>query len=178
MGNSALAASAVMVLAENDLRLTQRAIKRGMENVKWPGRFELMEGDAPKLLIDGAHNPAGIETLRKSLDYYFPGEKRIFVFGVLHDKDYREMFKILLKPDDILILTTPESDRAANPLEIIELPEVAQKEAVAEPEEALKRGIELAKELDSEERPAMTICAGSLYLIGALRSMIVKNKRN
>ena len=37
---------------------------------------------------------------------------------------------------------------------------------------------ELAKELDSEERPAMTICAGSLYLIGALRSMIVKNKRN
>lgn len=137
-----------------------------------------MEGYAPKLLIDGAHNPAGIETLRKSLDYYFPGEKRIFVFGVLHDKDYREMFKILLKPDDILILTTPESDRAANPLEIIELPEVAQKEAVAEPEEALKRGIELAKELDSEERPAMTICAGSLYLIGALRSMIVKNKRN
>ena len=178
VGNSALAASAVMVLAENDLRLTQRAIKRGMENVKWPGRFELMEGYAPKLLIDGAHNPAGIETLRKSLDYYFPGEKRIFVFGVLHDKDYREMFKILLKPDDILILTTPESDRAANPLEIIELPEVAQKEAVAEPEEALKRGIELAKELDSEERPAMTICAGSLYLIGALRSMIVKNKRN
>ena len=118
-----------------------------------------MEGYAPKLLIDGAHNPAGIETLRKSMDYYFPGEKRIFVFGVLHDKDYREMFKILLKPDDILILTTPESDRAANPLEIIELPEVAQKEAVAEPEEALKRGIELAKELDISQGLAYKMIA-------------------
>lgn len=167
--NSSLAAAAFMVLAENDLRFTQRALKHGMKNVSWAGRFELIKGYTVKVLIDGAHNPAGVDSLRRSLDFYFAHEKRIFVLGMLRDKSFASMLKELLRPEDTVILTTPLSERAAAPTELLPYVCSQEKYAEAEPDKALQRGLELA-----EQKDAMLICAGSLYLIGYLRAKLVK----
>ena len=171
--NSAIAAAVLMVLAMDDLRFTQKVIKQGMKKVVWPGRFELIGGYGCKVLIDGAHNPAGIATLRTSLDYYFPAEKRIFVLGILKDKDYQEMLDILLRPEDRVVLTTPDSERAAEPQELLPYAKCGCKEAVADAAAALKRGHELADEM-GEPKNTLLICAGSLYLIGALRELLIK----
>ena len=171
--NSAIAAAVLMVLAMDDLRFTQKVIKQGMKKVVWPGRFELLGGYGYKVLIDGAHNPAGIATLRTSLDYYFPAEKRIFVLGILKDKDYQEMLDILLRPEDRVVLTTPDSERAAEPQELLPYAKCGCKEAVADAAAALKRGHELADEM-GEPKNTLLICAGSLYLIGALRELLIK----
>lgn len=174
VGNSALAAAAMMVLATEDLRFTRRTIKQGMKKVMWPGRFELLSGFGYKVLLDGAHNPAGAVTLRASLDYYFPAEKRVFVLGILKDKDFAKILDILLREDDIVVLTTPESERAAEPEGLLPYVRSGQKEAVSDPAQALRRGHELAAACGA---PANTllVCAGSLYLIGALREIMMGN---
>lgn len=172
--NSGLAAATAMLLAVEDLRITRRAIKRAMLEVLWPGRFELIKGYDYKLLIDGAHNPAGIDTLRKSLEYYFPEERRIFVLGILKDKDFAGMLKQLLRQEDIVIFTTPSSERAADPVDLLEFANVVQKEAIGDPSAALERGKQLALEYMDGDKKTMLICAGSLYLIGALRELLVR----
>ena len=177
VANSAVAAAAFMVLAANDLRFTQKALKQGMKTVAWSGRFELIKGYPYRVLIDGAHNPAGIETLRKSLDYYFPHARRIFLLGILKDKDYKHMLEYLLRPEDVVVMTTPDSQRAAEPEELLPYVAAKVKEAVPQPAAALKRAEELAARA-GEKDEAMLICAGSLYLIGALRKMLLTERTN
>ena len=128
-----------MLLAINDLRITQRALKKAMACVSWPGRFEVMPGEGFDLIIDGAHNPAGITTLRESLDYYYPDQKRIFVLGILRDKDFEGMLEILLRSEDKVIFTTPSSERAADPVELLECANIEAKEAIGDPEKALQK---------------------------------------
>ncbi|WP_027405734.1 folylpolyglutamate synthase/dihydrofolate synthase family protein [Anaerovibrio sp. RM50] len=176
VGNSGLAAAAAMLLAVDDLRITQRALKKAMTSVKWPGRFEVMARDGFELIIDGAHNPAGIKTLRDSLDYYYPGRKRIFVLGILRDKDFEGMMEALLRPEDTVIFTTPLSERAAQPADLLEYANVNEKEAVDEPRTALERGMALAEASVTEGKETVLICAGSLYLIGYLRAFLKSEK--
>lgn len=171
--NSAIAAAVMMVLATDDLRFTKKVIKQGMKRAAWPGRFELLKGYEYKVLLDGAHNPAGISALRASLDYYFPAEKRVFVLGILKDKDYEQMLDILLRPEDRVVLTTPDSERAAEPEELLPYVKSECREAVPDAAAALQRGHELAKAI-GEPCNTLLICAGSLYLIGALRELMVK----
>ena len=176
VGNSSLASAAAMLLAVNDLRITQRALRKAMTGVQWPGRFEVMSRNGYELIIDGAHNPAGIRTLRDSLDYYYPDKKRIFVLGILRDKDFEGMLELLLRPEDRVIFTTPSSERAADPVELLECAKVEVKEAIGDPQKALERGMELAenatKESEGTEADTILICAGSLYLIGYLRTLL------
>ncbi len=173
VANSGVAAAVFMVLAANDLRFTQRALKQGMKQAVWPGRFELIGGYGYKVLIDGAHNPAGITTLRNSLDYYFPHEKRIFLLGILKDKDYKYMLEYLLRPEDTVVMTTPNSERAAEPAELLPYVCANAKEAIPEPAAALAKAQQLASQ-EEEPKNTILVCAGSLYLIGALRELLVE----
>lgn len=173
--NAGLAAAAFMVLAAEDLRFTRQALKRGMGKTVWQGRFELLHCQGQRVLADGAHNPAGIVALRASLDETFPYEQRIFVLGVLKDKDYRTMLPNLLREQDAIVLTTPLSERAAKPAELLSLIPCREKEAVDNPAQALDRGLEIAKD---KGKDSLLICCGSLYLIGYLRELVLEKSKN
>ena len=84
----------------NDLKIKPEIIKKAISKVEWKYRLEY---DKEKnLLIDCAHNPSGIQTLRNYLDENFKDEKKIFIFGCLKNKDCNEMLSILLKEGDEL----------------------------------------------------------------------------
>ena len=74
--------------------VSEEALRRGLRNVQWPGRFEILSGD-PLVIVDGAHNPNGVEALTESIGMYLPGRHITFLMGVMADKDYREMLRIL-----------------------------------------------------------------------------------
>lgn len=76
--------------------ISQSTIDEGLKSVKHPGRFQYIK--EKNLIIDGAHNPNGIEALKQSLDMYFPNQKRRFIFGCLRNKGYRKMLQILFAP--------------------------------------------------------------------------------
>ena len=70
-------------------QINQDIIQKGLQNVKHPCRFEYIKDK--NLIIDGAHNPNGIDGLMQSLDTYYPNTKRRFIFGCLRNKEYHKM---------------------------------------------------------------------------------------
>ncbi len=69
-----------------------------LKEIKWD--FRLQYDKKNNTLIDCAHNPSGIKTLRNFLDENFKEQKKSIIFGCLKNKDYRSMLDILLKDED------------------------------------------------------------------------------
>lgn len=167
--NSAVAVMAALVLAEGESRITLAAIRAGLENVQWPGRFEVLDRH-PTVIIDGAHNPDGARVLRETLDDIFPGKEIVFLLGILADKDVAGITATLVRCQDDAVIVRPLSDRAADPAEIVG-------------NLAAKR-IELAETIDQGYAKACSLAgkdgvvcvAGSLYLIGPARKVIYKSR--
>jgi len=93
--------------------------KRWLPTVMLPGRFQRVG----KFVLDVAHNPAGIKTLVESLHSVAPIRPIAVVLGVLRDKDWHEMMRILCPSVDLTILTAPPSApsaRAWDPAEAME----------------------------------------------------------
>ena len=166
--NAALAVRACQLLAQRDERLTPAVIRDGLAKAVWPGRFEIFPG-APLLILDGAHNPDGIRTLRQTLDDVFPGRAIVFLFGVLADKNHAEMARILFRRNDRAVVVRPHSDRAAAAEDIAR--EIIDAVAAVKTGATIGEGLELAKEWAG---PGGIVCAaGSLYMIGEVRRIIV-----
>ena len=97
--NLALVLTAINYLFKN---IDETTIKNGLKKVKNPCRFEYFP--QKNLIVDASHNPNGIKALRDNLDYYYPNQKRRYIFGCLKNKDYKKMMEILFKEDDEVFL--------------------------------------------------------------------------
>ena len=92
--NLSLALAAVRFLFK---QIPEQLIQKALREVKHPCRFQLCENN---LIIDASHNPNGAIALRESLDFYYPNERRCFVFGCLKNKAYKQMMEILFSQGD------------------------------------------------------------------------------
>jgi dihydrofolate synthase/folylpolyglutamate synthase len=165
--NCALAVMTTLILANNDERITAENIHNALLTVSWQGRFEILELKGRKIIIDGAHNPAGAAILRKNLNQYFPNKKIKFLLGILKDKDFDAIIASLVYAHDSVIVTEPESERAAA-AEFIAA-KITAAEVTAMP--SISDGID---ELIKDDTDSVLCVAGSLYLIGRARSLLVK----
>jgi dihydrofolate synthase/folylpolyglutamate synthase len=120
--NLACAAAALHVLSERGplarkarargRPIDERALRRGLSRVRWPGRLELIAGP-PDMLCDAAHNPDACAELARHLDGLAGAyARKLLLFGVLRDKDYERMLAPLLPCIDELVFLTPASSRA------------------------------------------------------------------
>lgn len=166
--NAALAVRVCQLLAQRDERLTPAVIRDGLAKAVWPGRFEIFAG-APLLILDGAHNPDGIRTLRQTLDEVFPDRAIVFLFGVLADKNHAEMAQTLFRRCDRAVVVRPHSDRAAAAEDIAR--EIIEYVAAVKTGGTIGEGLELAKEWAGPD--GIVCAAGSLYMIGEVRRIVV-----
>ena len=167
--NAALAIHVCQCLAENEPRLTAAAILSGVAEAHWPGRFEILPG-APTVILDGAHNPDGVRTLRHTLEAVYPERAIVFLFGVLADKDHGEMARRLFHPSDRAIVVEPNSPRAASACEIAD--EISGYVAAVSVAADIASGLLQAKLWAG---PQGIVCvAGSLYMIGDARQLLLK----
>lgn len=167
--NASLALAAAEALDELGYSLDEEQIRKGVRQVKWPGRLELI-GEKPRILLDGAHNPAATKVLKKALQEDFPRQRLILILGIMGDKDIRQMMVNLVPLADLLILTKPKLERSAA-LEVlkkeaaifhrkmIEIPDVA---------EALEQAIAIAEEKD------LILVSGSLFTVGEARAHLIE----
>ena len=158
--------AAIAIKAAQILNIDNQKIFQALNQVEWAGRFEVVENSAGVFIIDGAHNPHGAKALRDSLDKNFLTGKRIWVFGALGDKNFNEMIKILFRADDFVIVTPPQSERAAS-TEI--LCKALRENNI--PCAAVENNLE-AVEMLKNSSGDVKIIAGSLYLIGAVRNAV------
>jgi dihydrofolate synthase/folylpolyglutamate synthase len=160
--------AAVAIRVAELLNIPECAIVTGLETATHPGRLELIPHQPP-FLIDGAHNPAGARSLRNYLDE-FAQRPLTLVFGAMRDKQLTQMGEILFSCADTLILTTIKNPRSAS---IETLREVAAQFARGKvfTSELSAEALRIA---EAETPPEGLICiAGSLYLVGELRPLIL-----
>ena len=159
---------AAKLLERDDARITEEALRTALAHVRHPARFELLSWAAGDAVVDGAHNPAGMAALRASLDRYFPKERRVFVLGILKDKDIDAMLGLLLRPGDTVVTVRPDSERAAGA-------DVVAAVAAAMGLETVACGDVRAALVEAERRAhgdALLVVCGSLYLVGGVRKLL------
>ena len=173
LDNAATAVAAVEPLGNSGVNLSREAIYKGLKGARWPGRLEIMK-EKPTVLIDGAHNIAGIKTLKAVLEEYFYDRKKILVVGILEDKDYTEMLEELIPVADTVICTAPDNPRALSAARLAEaVSNIFQKSQIkVYAQEKIEDALELASSLADDED--MVVFAGSLYMIGHVRTLLNK----
>ncbi|MCL4393391.1 MAG: bifunctional folylpolyglutamate synthase/dihydrofolate synthase [Chloroflexi bacterium] len=118
--NAATALAALMVLRDLHISVPDHAIRRGLSNVSWPGRFQVLGRD-PFVVVDGAHNGDSMRRLIETLDGVFPQARWCFVFGASGDKDIAAMLAEIGMRASALVLTTSHNPRAATPARLTEI---------------------------------------------------------
>ena len=169
--NLGVAIKTIEVLFEvENISLDKNIIEKSLQDVKWIGRLEVLKRK-PTVVIDGAHNIAGIKSLRNNVEKYFKYRKMFLLLGILADKQVKEMIEEITPMAEKVYALTPHSERA-------ELSEDLKKEilkcnsnvvAIENYEEAFLSAL---KEADEED---LILISGSLYMIGDMRKIITKN---
>lgn len=172
MQNAAAALDAIDVLVKKGFPIGEDAIRAGLANVSWPGRFEVLQR-APLLLLDGAHNPNGIAALAESLRLYFPGKKIVFVMGALKDKDYTSMIRMLVPLASRFITVTPQNARALSSAALRETILSVYDGEVTDAGE-VKSGLDVMTRL-CDENSVVCVC-GSLYMVSEVRAYFGKTE--
>lgn len=172
--NAATAIALAESLRERGFTISREAIIEGLETARHEGRLELIAG-APALLFDGAHNPAGAQSLRIYLDE-FAHAPITFIFGAMRDKELEKIEALLFPVAHKVILAQPTNSRAATTDALAALAPLDFDRSrimhAPRPAEALR----LARETTT---PDGLICiTGSLYLIGEIKALLASEAAN
>ncbi len=169
--NASTALLALQVLQQNEWAFSEQDVRQGLQSVNWPARLQLLPG-VPRLLIDSAHNNAGIRNLVYNLNSLFSFRKLIFVFGVLRDKDYSAMLHKIASVADVILFTKPDNERALDPTVLSCHDSVSKKttEVYESINEAINRACAIAGHED------LICAAGSIYFVGEVLSWYQQNK--
>ncbi|MBU0664591.1 MAG: bifunctional folylpolyglutamate synthase/dihydrofolate synthase [Proteobacteria bacterium] len=184
--NASLALATLALLRPHGFFLSPETIRAALEAVRWPGRLECICLDRRSrdvreqgqrtdkktvcYLLDGAHNPAGVESLVLTLRHEYEYKRLIVVWGAMLDKDLRKTLPLIGNLAGVLLLTRPDGERAAEPEQLLEHLDAGMQgrcECVPEVDQALMRAEALAAAGD------LIVVAGSLYLVGAVRKILL-----
>ena len=169
--NAAVAIEALRALRARGWQIPDSAIRQGLAQVRWPGRFELLRRDPP-FLLDGSHNAHGMRATAESLRALFPGEPFVFLVSIMADKDADEMLRLLLPLAKGFVTVTAPSPRAIPAAEL-----AAQIEALggrAEPAGSIPAAVARVCAL-AGRGPAAAL--GTLYFSGEVREAVADWQR-
>ena len=84
-----------------------------MYNMKWPGRFEILNDNKKMLILDGAHNPAGAAAFADSYRRLYGDDKSVIILAMFRDKDTRGVLDHIMPLADSVITTmAPDNPRS------------------------------------------------------------------
>ncbi len=169
--NACTAITALEALREKGWAVTEEHIRRGLASVRWPGRFEVLR-DEPLFLLDGAHNPHGMQATAESLRYYFPGGGIHFLVGVMADKDVETMMELLSPLAADFVAVQPDNVRAMSAEELSRRLSRFGVEVTAA--ESVEKGVALVTERAGKDGVACAL--GSLYFSGDVRQAVMAQK--
>jgi len=143
------------------LEVPDEAVPQGLSETTWPGRLEVVSNH-PFVILDGAHNPSAVKTLKAFLQKGIAWHRLILVLGVLKDKAWKPMVRELAGISDRMILTAPEYERAADPQELAVFVRSFEDHVAVIPN--LPDAISYA--LDEARHGDLVCITGSLYTVG------------
>lgn len=170
MMNVTVAVRAVGVLRSRGIAwLSSTDVTRGIRSSYWPGR---MEEVLPDVYLDGAHNEGGIDALVDTIKrmQQETGKSVSLMFGSMSDKEHNQMIRRLCEGVQIsrVIITKLQTDRAAGVEELA----AEFRAELSCPVEIILSVEDAWAHLIKHRGGGLAFCAGSLYLVGAVKSLI------
>ncbi|MBJ6765736.1 bifunctional folylpolyglutamate synthase/dihydrofolate synthase [Myxococcaceae bacterium JPH2] len=168
--NAAMALACLESLAARGVAVSPEAAREGLATARWPGRLEEV-GQSPTVVVDGAHNPAGVQVLLEALRALYPGRRLRLVFGVVADKDRGPMLRALFPLATSVDLTPLETPRSLAPERYVD-------EARALCPEVRVHGslVDALATARSRSGPDdVVLCTGSLFLVGRVKALPKRN---
>jgi dihydrofolate synthase/folylpolyglutamate synthase len=164
--NIALAIATVENLQMKGIYISDISIIKGIEKTINPGRMEIVEFE-PIILLDGAHNKAGMINLVNTLKSDFEYNKLIVIIGILSDKDVNSILSVISPVSDVIILTKSNNNRACNPSKLKLMIEKIDSNNEIFIKNQISKALEFARSIANKYD---LICiTGSLYTVGEAR---------
>ncbi|MDQ0197127.1 bifunctional folylpolyglutamate synthase/dihydrofolate synthase [Neobacillus ginsengisoli] len=161
--NASLAVIAAQYLNQQGFVVTEQAIRSGLKNAYWPGRFEILS-ENPLIVIDGAHNDEGIAALVHELSTRYAECYIHIVFAALKDKKLDQMISKLDEVANQISFVSFDFPRAADALDLFSLSCSQNKIAV---EDGWKDY--LIEAIKTLEPNGILVITGSLYFISEVK---------
>lgn len=135
-------------------------LSAGLKNVRWPGRLQyLPQAD---LLLDGAHNPAGAEALRASLEQIHPLKRPFFVVSCFESKDAKRLLSELVRPGERVFVAEAQGRRSSHSKEHM-LQWLSDLGAVAESFPSIADAVDAARE--RRQKDEFIVISGSFAAV-------------
>ena len=172
IGNAVLAIEVVRALQQKGYEITEKALRAGLKETQWPGRFTLL-AKKPYFVVDGAHNEDAAKKLAESIEFYFTNKRIIYIMGILRDKEYEKIIDLTHGyADQILTVATPNQARTLSSYELAT--EVAKVHQNVTAVDSLEEAVEIAYLLAGKED--VIIAFGSLSFTGKLMNILENRK--
>lgn len=164
INNAAVAITTVLEVAPTlGIDVANKIIQDGLRQVMWPARFETIQTN-PLIIVDGAHNVAGIEALIETLRVNYADKRVNVIFSALADKNFEQMLAKLLAENNISVTVVPFVAPGARQA-ISELPFEHERLTW---QESWQNAIEMT--LNDAD---VTMVTGSLYFVSEVRHAIM-----
>ena len=162
------AAAAVTAVKQLPLAVSEKAIQEGLHKVQWHGRMEQI-ADKPVIVLDGAHNPNAAKRLREEVQQRWKPEQLIEIVGVLADKDFTQVGKLMTPlARKIITVTPPNNPRALSAQELADCLRKLHPDVTAA--QSVREALHMA--LDAADEHTAILAFGSLSWLGAMRSIV------
>ncbi len=180
--NAAVAVMTLEVLRQYyALILEDDALMEGLKETAWPGRLEMVSRE-PRILLDGAHNPEGMQALAEALRDVYSYDSLNMMIAMMPNKNHDESLKHILPMVNSLIVTEPDFHKKMNADELAGIAKRLQSELggprdiVVEPD--WRRALERLRGLADDGERTLSVVTGTLYLIADARSWLLHQTKS
>lgn len=160
INNCVNAIETIEILRKKGYNIKHDCILDGLRKAKWHGRFERI-GNEPTFIIDGAHNVGAAIKLKETIELYCTNQKIVFIIGVLADKEYDEICKILMPYASEVYAIEPDNIRKLEATELSRCISKYNQNVVP----ADNSDIAVAKAIQSAGKEGVIVSFGSLFCI-------------
>jgi dihydrofolate synthase/folylpolyglutamate synthase len=162
--NASIAIAVIEELLSQGYSVSEEAVRSGVSRMQFAGRFELLRRN-PDVLIDGAHTPEGMRLLKNAFMTIYPQVRPLMLMGLLQDKDYEKLVRIIAPLAREVVCVRPQGDRSLDPNKLAAI--IREMGIPVQTAESIVGGFDL---LMSKATPDdVILAAGSLYMIGPVR---------
>lgn len=159
LGEHQLENASTAVAALEALAIEPDGIARGLAQVHWPGRMEILSRE-PLFLVDGAHNADSARRLREAIESYLDFDRLVLILGASSDKDIAGIVGELAPLASLTIVTRSRHPRALEPSLVLQ--ELERQGVMGEVAESVATAVERALAIAN---PGDLICpTGSLFV--------------
>ncbi len=170
--NAGAAIKTIELLREAGFKVGAAVLRRGLKNVQWPGRFDIRRTrkKGVRVIFDSAHNKAGAQALRASLEEIITYKKVFFVIGMMADKDMGAILSVLLPGAGAVTVTQPATERSAS----VGLVATQARKLGSEVVEVASVGEAVVDALHKATPGSLVCVTGSIFTVGeALESQVL-----